>query len=100
MTATKNHTYTALAENSQQLKTNSTENMDVLLRHNDSEKLIQGEKLLSQAEEFLQAGPSSDALEMPQIPQVRLERGQDRNLEGAVGIEVTRSHRNFQVSAI
>ena len=100
MTATKNHTYPALAEDSQQLKTNSTENHDVLLRQNDSEKLVSGEQLLSQAEELLQAVPSSDALEMPQIPQVRLERGQDRNLERTVDIEVTRSHRNFPVSMI
>ena len=100
MTATRNHTYTALTEDSQQLKTNSTENMDVLLRQNDIEKLVQGEQLLSQAEELLQAGPSSDAAVMPQIPQVRFERGQDRNLEGTVDIEVTHSHRNFPVSTI
>ena len=73
------------------------ESMDTLLRRNDSvEMLAQGEQLLSQAKELLQARQSIDAVE---IPQVRLERGQDWSLEGTVDIEVIRGHRNFRVSA-
>ena len=74
------------------------ENVDTLLRQNDSvEMLAQGEQLLSQAKELLQAGSSIGALE---IPQVRLKRGQDWSLEGAVDLEITRSHRTFRVSTI
>ena len=64
-----------------------TAKMDHLLAQNDSELLAQGEQLLSQANELSQslAGPSIDAVH---IPQVRLERGQDWSLEGAVDLQL------------
>ena len=73
------------------------DNMDMLLRRNDSRMLARGEQLLSQAKELLQARQSIDAVE---IPQVRLERTQDWSLEGAADLEITRSHRTFRVSTI
>ena len=62
----------------------------------DRKLLSEGEEFLSQAKEFLQslAGPSIDAVG---IPQVRLERGQDWSLEGAVDLQLLRVPGSCQV---
>ena len=73
-----------------------TANMENLIAQNDRKLFAKGEQLLSQADELLQslAGPSIDAVE---IPQVRLERGQNWSLDGAVDLQLLRVQRNFRV---
>ena len=73
-----------------------TANMENLIAQNDRKLFAKGEQLLSQADELLQslAGPSIDAVE---IPQVRLERGQDWSLEGAVDLQLMRVQRYLRV---
>ena len=75
-----------------------TTNMDELIAQNDRKIFAEGEELLSQAKELLQslAGPSIDAVE---IPQVRLERGQDWSLEGAVDLQLLQVQHNVCVCA-
>ena len=74
-----------------------TTSVDALVAaENDSKMLALGEQFLSQAEELLQllAGPSIDAVE---IPQLRLERGQDWSLKGAVDLQLRRVQRSVRV---
>ena len=73
-----------------------TAKMDNLITQYDRELFAEGEELLSQAKELLQSlvVPSIDAVE---IPQVRLERGQDWILEGAVDLQLLRVQRYLRV---
>ena len=74
-----------------------TSKMDNLIAKTDSELLAGGEKLLSKADELSQslADPSIEAVEMPQV---RLERGQDWSLEGAVDLQLLTVERRLRVS--
>ena len=76
-----------------------TAKMDNLLAKTDGEQFTQGEPLLNQVKLLLQslADSSIDAVE---IPQVRLERRQDWNLEGAVNLQLRRVQRRVGVSNI
>ena len=73
--------------------------MNNLIAKSDSDLLAQGEQLLNQAHELSQslADPSIDAIE---IPQLRLERGQDWSLEGAVDLKLLRVQRPARVSTL
>ena len=71
-----------------------TAKLDNLIAKTDSELLAQYEQLLSQAQELSQSLVYFDAVE---IPQVRLERGQDWSLEGAVDLQLCRVQRKARV---
>ena len=70
--------------------------MDKLIAQNDRKLFAEGEQLLGKAKELLQSltGASIDAVE---IPQVRLERGQDWRLEGAVDLQLLPVQHNDHV---
>ena len=69
---------------------------DDLVMTNGWRLLVEGDKLLSKAKELSQslAGPSIDVVEMPEV---RLKRGQDWSLEGAVDLQLRTIPSNIQV---